>query len=212
MKRIVLCSVRRMNTKHLEERKTDSANACSDTTNYIIHPCGLIDRHFTLHGHKSTDQWLPRRHLSKAPGLLWTLQIAPSQATASWAPSILLDGRDGCRDTDGVLYFFYMIWHSLVLYFMRIILGKILNSNVSNFQSNTLQLHLILDFDWTYYQVITFLVRISCNKDVLQFVLLHQAAYFLDRRLQAGYVLSVTPDEILTPQVDPKVRTPFGRA
>lgn len=59
---------------------------------------------------------------------------------------------------------------------------------------------------------ITFLIGICCNKHFVKFVLFHQAAYFFDCPLKAWYVLSVTPDEVLSAQVDPKIWTTFSWA
>ena len=58
--------------------------------------------------------------------------------------------------------------------------------------------------------VITFIIRVCRDKHTVEFMLLHQAAYFFRRPLEAGYVLSVAPDEVLPAQVDPQIRTPFS--
>lgn len=58
----------------------------------------------------------------------------------------------------------------------------------------------------------TFVIRICRNKHFVEFVFFHQAADLFGSSLQAGHVLSVTPDEVLPAQVDAQIRAPFSWA
>lgn len=59
-------------------------------------------------------------------------------------------------------------------------------------------------------RVTTVSICIGCNKHFVQFVLLHQATDFFDGTLEARYVLSVAPDEVLPPEVDSQIWTTFS--